>query len=299
MSRQPTAAPGPTRPVAQPRLVRDAWSGRLVFVAPARSARPTGDDLACPFCVHGAEAPEPYAPPYAFANRWPAIGAGRCEVIVHGDDHDDFGGMPAERIHAVVDLWADRGADVARLPDVACVLVFENRGAEAGATVAHPHSQLFGLPLRPEHWPADDGRGCPGCAGGEPGLTLAESAHHRVEVPVAPLSPFSLRIVARRHVAALTDLLPAERAGLAQAIADAVRGLDRVVGRPMPYHLWVQQDIDPGPAAHLAVNVVGLLRSPTRALILGAAETATGLRFTPIDPYAAAAQLRAAMQGSR
>ncbi|QOC93476.1 HIT family protein [Micromonospora craniellae] len=281
-----------------PRLARDDWSGRLVYIAPARSARPVVNGDGCPFCAGGDEAPHPFVSPYAFANRWPAI-AGRCEVIVHSDDHDDFGTMSPDRIHRVVDLWAERSAGIGSLPDVSCVLVFENRGAEAGATVAHPHSQLFGLPIRPVHWVSGDHERCPGCTSSDPGLTVQESAHCRVEVPQAPLAPFTVRIVTRRHVNDLAGLQPVERASLAHALATAVRALDGLVARPMPYHLWVQQELRPGATAHLAVHLVGLLRSPSRLLNLGAAETATGLRFTPIDPYHVAAQVRAVMKQAR
>ena len=274
--------------VVAPRRNRDPWAGRTVFVAAARAGRPTAPTPSCPFCAGGTEAPEPFTTPYAFVNRWPAVAPESCEVVVHGDDHRDFATMPVDRVRDVVDLWAARSTSIGARPGVACVLVFENRGRDAGATVDHPHSQVFGLPLRPSSWPAvEDVDRCPGCVDAEPALTLVVMTHWRTEFAVAPAAPYDIRIVARRHVGELADLGIAERTELAHAIRAAVRVLDDAVGGMMPYHLWVQH------GGHLAVHLVGLLRSPGVPVVLGAAETATGFRFTPVDPHAAAADLRA------
>ncbi len=43
----------------------------------------------------------------------------------------------------VIDLWADRTARLGARDDVDYVLVFENRGREVGATIAHPHCQIY------------------------------------------------------------------------------------------------------------------------------------------------------------
>jgi UDPglucose--hexose-1-phosphate uridylyltransferase len=43
----------------------------------------------------------------------------------------------------VIDLWAERTAELGERDDVDYVLVFENRGPEVGATIAHPHGQIY------------------------------------------------------------------------------------------------------------------------------------------------------------
>lgn len=43
----------------------------------------------------------------------------------------------------VVDLWAERTAALGERADISYVLVFENRGAEVGATIPHPHGQMY------------------------------------------------------------------------------------------------------------------------------------------------------------
>ena len=50
----------------------------------------------------------------------------------------------------VVDLWAERTAALGARDDVAYVLVFENRGAAVGATITHPHGQIYAFDFVPE-----------------------------------------------------------------------------------------------------------------------------------------------------
>ncbi|MDA0563794.1 hypothetical protein LG943_05550 [Streptomonospora sp. S1-112] len=273
----------------EPAWVRDPWSRRGGYIAAHRNHRPA-DGPDCPFCPSGREAPPAYAAPYAFPNRWPPLPAGRSTVVVHDRDHDgDFGTIPAASTAAVVDLWAATTRAHAALPGVGCVLVFENRGAAAGATVAHPHSQVFALPPLD---PPPPGADCPGCAPPDPALAVTGHGRWHILVPEGPTAPYMLRLAPRRHVGALPDLDAAERRDLAAALRDAVRRLDGLFGTAMPYHLSIRQDLDR--PAHLYADIAGLLRAPGRLRVLGAAETATGLFFTPVDPRDAAARLRAA-----
>jgi len=70
-----------------------------------------------------------------------------------------------------------------------------------------------------------------------------------------------------------------------------VQRLDALFGRPMPYQLGVPR-IEFG---HLSATIGGLLCGPDRLRILGAAELATGLYFSPLSADRAAAALRAAL----
>ncbi|MGA5430165.1 galactose-1-phosphate uridylyltransferase [Streptomyces koyangensis] len=282
-------------PARSPHRALDPLSYRTVFIADGRAGRPQNGDDDCPFCPGGREAPAPYGAPYAFANRWPALGEDRCEVVVHGGHESGFATMEPAQVRQVVDLWALRSRVMAGREGVRAVLVFENRGAAAGATVAHPHSQVFGLPLVPDllrsrTQPAD----CPLCRAAGEDRQVSRSPGWRTEVPSAPPSPYTVQLVPERHVGTLAALDPDERDGLAGALRDAVARLDQLFGEPMPYHLWVREDTASaaGGGDHLHVVISALLRSPGRLRILGAAEMATGLLFTPLSPRNAAAALR-------
>ena len=71
---------------------------------------------------------------------------GRCEVVLYTDRHDaSFGELSPTELARVVAIWIDRGRELWADPAHAYVCVFENRGAEVGATIAHPHGQIYAL----------------------------------------------------------------------------------------------------------------------------------------------------------
>jgi len=51
-----------------------------------------------------------------------------------------------QQVRRVVGLWAERTTALLARPEVEYVLVFENRGREVGATIDHPHGQIYGYP---------------------------------------------------------------------------------------------------------------------------------------------------------
>ena len=66
----------------------DELSGARVVVTGSRQHRPNRPGVAaCPFCVGGLEAPEPYEVK-AFPNRWPSYPDGRSEVVLYSPTHD-------------------------------------------------------------------------------------------------------------------------------------------------------------------------------------------------------------------
>ena len=83
----------------------------------------------------------------AFTNRWPSFPDDRCEVVLYAPDHDArLPDLPLDHVRLVVDLWAERTAALGSRPDLAYVLVFENHGEAVGATIAHPHGQIYAYP---------------------------------------------------------------------------------------------------------------------------------------------------------
>ena len=67
----------------------------------------------------------------------------RCDVVLYSPDHTaTWSSMSVEHIERIIELWVERTAAQSARDDVACVFVFENRGAELGATIEHPHGQI-------------------------------------------------------------------------------------------------------------------------------------------------------------
>ena len=160
---------------AGPELRLDVLTREWVAIVGERQGRPNlPEESGCPFCVGGLEAPDHYDVHW-FANRWPALvpgdrvaleagaGAGAAgaagppvpargaaEVVLYTPDHDaSMASLGPAGTRKVVDLWAERTAALLAWPEVEYVLVFENRGREVGATIDHPHGQIYGFGFVP------------------------------------------------------------------------------------------------------------------------------------------------------
>ena len=296
----------------------DALTRQWVVVAGHRQDRPnlpTGD---CPFCVGGLEAPEPYVT-RAFPNRWPVLtpgpalgeasgvdvlpARGAAEVVLYSPDHGaSLASIGVAGARAVVEVWADRTAALLARPDVAYVLVFENRGAEVGATIDHPHGQLYGFPFVPPV-PAREAdvaarHGCAVCAelrreAATPVRVVAEHPGWRAWVPYASGWPFGLLLAPQEHIGTLPELTSEQRTGLAAALVDALGRYDRLFDAPFPYMLWVHQ----APGMHLHAHLAPPRRGAHALRYVAAGEVGSGTLFNPVTPERAAEQLRAAARG--
>ena len=289
----------------------DALAGEWVAIAAGRQNRPNRPATDCPFCVGGLEAPEAYEVK-AFENRWPmyrpgapveldpAVGTaparGASEVVLYSAEHDaTLHGLGVKGVRRVVDLWAERTEVLLARPEIEYVLVFENRGAEAGATIPHPHGQVYAYPFVPPV-PAREAavaaaHGCPVCrlVGeqlGSPERLVHEGDSWLAWVPFASGWPYGLLLAPRAHVDGLPELDDAGRDGLAAALVDVLARYDRLFDRPFPYMLWLHHGV------HLHVHVAPPLRARETMRFVAAGEVGSGLLTNPVAPERAAQELR-------
>lgn len=275
----------------------DRLTGERTVIVGARQARPNLPVDDCPFCPGGLEAPEPYDVRW-FPNRFPPLPGGRAEVVLYSPDHDaSLGSLTPADVARLVALWAERTVDLGIRDDVDYVLVFENRGAEVGATIAHPHGQIYGFDEVPPAALAElAGDGCALCEE-EPGERLvAVAGGWRAWVPAAATWPYGLVLAPSDHVADLPGAV-SSHAELAALLVDVFGRLDRLFDAPMPLMWWWHQrptDGRPWPAAHLHAHVAPLLRRPGTPRYVAAGELGSGVFFNPVRPEDAAGQLRGA-----
>jgi len=276
-------------------LIRDPLTGADVVVVGSRQTRPivTGDG--CPFCPGGLEAPTAYDV-RSFVNRFPPLPDDRCEVILYSPVHDgSLATIGTDGVRQVVDLWAARTAALGARPDVAYVLVFENRGPEVGATIAHPHGQIYAFDHVPPAAAVElTASTCALCEPADDHVVHAVG-DWRATVPSAAAWPYELRLSPDAHVPDLPTLSPDDRDALAALLVDACRRLDALFDVPMPYMLWIHQRPTDGgdwPTAHVHVHVAPLLRSAGTPRFVAAGELGSGVYFNPVEPADAAAALR-------
>ena len=294
----------------------DPLTREWVAIVGDRQDRPNQPLDGCPFCVGGLEAPEPYTV-RAFPNRWPPLvpgppidlavpadagnfltrpARGATEVVLYTPEHrGSLATIGVDGVRAVVDLWAERSTALMARAEVHYVLVFENRGAEAGATISHPHGQIYGfpsvppLPRREAEVAAE--HGCPLCT-----LVPAEVAagarivHDGGEwiahVPFAAGHPFATLLAPRRHVERIEWLDDDGRNGLAAALVDIVGRYDRIYAEPLPYLMWIH------PGVHLHVHFAPMHRAPGVLRYVASAEAGSEMLSNPVAPEAAAELLR-------
>jgi UDPglucose--hexose-1-phosphate uridylyltransferase len=280
-------------PHAHAELRSDVHTGTRTYVVASRQERPNLPDATCPFCPGGLEAPEPYEVRW-FVNRWPAMPDARCEVVLYTPQHDaTFWSLGTDGARKVIDLWADRSAALGARDDVEYVLVFENRGAEVGATIAHPHGQIYAFGFVPPVPLRELERGN---VFGEPGERLVTSTPGwRAWVPEAPIFPYALVLVPDGDAPDLPTLDAAGRDGLAAILVDVLERLDRLFDAQTPYMLWIhQRPFDGGDweNARLHVEIVSPWRAPGVMRYIAAGELGSGLYFNPVAPEDAAQSLR-------
>lgn len=272
----------------------DPFTGTVVHVVGGRQGRPNLPSSGCPFCVGGREAPDPYDVHW-FGNRWPAMEGDRCEVVLYTSEHDaTFWSLGSAGARRVIDLWADRTAALGARPDVDYVLVFENRGAEVGATIAHPHGQIYAY----DHVPARQARRLGG--GWRPDPAPGERAVAArdgwcAQVPHAPTFPLAIEVAPTRPIPDLPAMSSDDRDGLAAMLVDVLGRLDRLYGEPLPYMLWLNQR--PSVAAGyddawFNIEIVSPFRAAGVQRFIAAAEVASDEYFNPVVPEEIAARLR-------
>jgi UDPglucose--hexose-1-phosphate uridylyltransferase len=218
----------------------------------------------------------------------------RCEVVLYTPEHEaTFASLGIAGVRRVIDLWAERFAELGARDDVSYVLVFENRGPEVGATIAHPHGQIYAY----DHVPRRPGQLL--AAGWQPDPSderlVAEHGVWQTYVPRAATYPIAVTLAPRTRVPDLVALDDRGRNELAATMVDVLARLDRLYDRPLPCMMWFNQRPTDGgewPSAWLNLEIVSPWRSAGTARYIAAAEVACEEYFNPVVPEDLAARLR-------
>jgi UDPglucose--hexose-1-phosphate uridylyltransferase len=246
--------------VTSSEIRRDVLLGDAVAVASHRQGRtyhPPADQ--CPLCpTRGdrlSEIPDSSYDVVVFENRFPSLAgdSGRCEVVCFTSDHDSsFADLDEEQARLVLDAWTDRTSELSHLPSVEQVFCFENRGAEIGVTLGHPHGQIYAYPFTTPrtalmlrslaaHKEATGGENLFDSVledelSGE--RIVLEAEHWAAFVPYAAHWPYEVHLYPKRRVPDLLGLDEAARTEFPQVYLELLRRFDRIFGEgepPTPY----------------------------------------------------------------
>ncbi|MCC8477121.1 galactose-1-phosphate uridylyltransferase [Streptomyces parvus] len=299
---------------------RDPLLGDAVAIASHRQARtyhPPAD--ACPLCPtregRHSEIPDGHYDVAVFENRFPSLAgdSGRCEVVCFTSDHDaSFADLTEEQAALVLAAWTDRTAALAALDQVTQVFCFENRGAEIGVTLGHPHGQIYGYPFvtpRTELMLRSAARHREETGGNlfddvvareeKDGSRVVLATEHWIAfVPYAAHWPYEVHLYPRRRVPDLRELDEGARTEFPQVYLELLRRFDRIFGPgepPTPYiSAWHQAPfgVDGREEFALHLELFTIRRTSGKLKFLAGSESGMSVFINDVPPEAAAERLR-------
>ncbi|MFI7009860.1 galactose-1-phosphate uridylyltransferase [Streptomyces sp. NPDC050145] len=315
------------RTVTTSEIRRDPLLGDRVAIASHRQARtyhPPADE--CPLCPSEgerlSEIPDSSYDVVVFENRFPSLAgdSGRCEVVCFTSDHDtSFADLTEEQAGLVLDAWTDRTAELSHLDSVEQVFCFENRGAEIGVTLGHPHGQIYAYPFTTprtalmlrslaEHKEQTGGRNLFADVvdreRADGTRIVLEGEHWVAFVPYAAHWPYEVHLYPKRRVPDLLALHDAARTEFPQVYLELLKRFDRIFGEgepPTPYiAAWHQapfgtlEEFDGVTrddfALHLELFTVR--RTSGKLKFLAGSESGMSVFINDVPPEAAAERLR-------
>lgn len=256
-------------------------NGRWVTIVPNRAERPSDFaerdrseelqlDRPCPFCPGNEEETPPALETIdtdgawsmrVIPNRYPAFdgdeafavqnlgpvhvkaeASGIHEVFVYSPDHESgLHDLDDEHASEFMMTLKRRLLEHAALPFVRYTQIIVNHGREAGASVAHPHGQILGLPFVPGEV-LDEERAFARFAGGSLLETTIEAelaADQRIVIanddvvvmcPFASGVPYEMLILPREQHGHLQDASEESLAAVGIALRDALAHLQAALG---------------------------------------------------------------------
>ncbi|MEM2842016.1 MAG: galactose-1-phosphate uridylyltransferase, partial [Thermoproteota archaeon] len=140
-----------------------------IIVSGQRRKRPFLPESFCPFCPGSTEVPSKGWDVLSLPNRYPSLmpnpppsefksdtlyrckpAIGFSEIILYTPEHNTtLAELNVSHIKKLVDLWAERYQKLGEKRFVKYIFIFENKGREIGATLDHPHGQIYAFPFIP------------------------------------------------------------------------------------------------------------------------------------------------------
>lgn len=294
----------------------DALLDEWVVIAGHRQTRtflPPAD--LCPLCPtrpgRRSEIPEPSYDVVVFENRFPSLAAdlGRCEVVCFTAEHtSSFAALSPTRARLVIDAWAHRSAELATDPAIEQIYCFENRGAEIGVTLEHPHGQIYGYPFVTARTrrQLDSARAhrvrtrrnlyadLLAAERADGTRVVSAGRHWTAFVPPAARWPVEVHLYPHRQVPDLPSLTDDERDDLAVVYLDLLARLDRLYDTPLPYIAgWHQAPVRGDRSeAYLHLELFSVRRAADKLKYLAGSESGMGVFVSDVVPEAVAARLR-------
>ncbi len=212
--------------------------------------------------------------------------SGVHEVIVESplhDRHPQF--MSDGEIKRLFMVYRDRFMEIEKKPYVRYISMFRNYGKEAGASLAHAHSQVIALPIVP--WRIEEQFGLdygPVISREAASPRVIISTKHTVAfAPFASCFTYEAWVFPRRRCKNIAELSDGERDDFAVVTRDVLSRLSSLLSDP-PYNYAFVQSVTDDMHAHLRIY-------PKLGIEAGF-ELNTGVHINSVTPESAAKSLR-------
>lgn len=325
------------RPISE--LRQDIITGEWVVIATGRAKRP--HDFASENLPTEEVADDPFNDPEAsgqekdtliyrtedgdwslrvFPNKFPAFARGKAarelsegpyfamngvgyhEVIVTRDPLKSLGLLHPMQVAETIDAYRERYLDLMNKRSVRYIQIFHNHGKSAGASIAHPHSQLMAIPVVPTDVERD-------IAGSERYFRahranvfdtileyergakkrlVYENEHMLVFCPFASRAAFEMWIVPKRNNAYFERQTDEETVAAGEALQKALGALYQGLGNP-DYNFYIHTAPCDGKDYHTYRWHIEII---PRTAIWAGFELSTDIEVSTIEPEEAARFLR-------
>ena len=232
-------------------------------------------------------------------------GYGRQEVIiVTPRHHESLSWMPTPHLETVIRTYVDRYHTLRQAEGGLIPFIFHNHGADAGASLPHPHSQIIAPSIEPPDVLLEEeharqrydrtGR-CPYCEMLEEERTaetrmITENDAFAAFVPYAARSPYEIWILPTMHQPEF-GRLDSQASALANVLHQTLRALRIALDDP-DYNFYIRTALTyESTAPHLHWS----LRIRPRISIDAGFEIGTGMKINPSLPERDADVLREAV----
>jgi len=229
-------------------------------------------------------------------------GFGYHEVIITADHKRSIAEFSLEEAMMLVDLYQARYLDLMNKKFIKYISIFHNHGEEAGASVAHPHSQLMAIPvIDPDLGASLDGAEafyvsqgkCVYCTMIEWDIKdgrriIYENEKFVVLCPFASQASFEVRVYPKEHQPCFEKITETEKKFFAEALQIALSKIRKGLNNPA-YNFYIHTSPSSGGSCdfyHWHLNI--LPRTSTWAGF----ELGSGIEISTIEPEKAAEFLR-------
>ena len=245
-------------------------------------------------------------------------GVGTHEVVIETPRHDqNLPDLPEAHVAQLIDVYQQRLNDLKRDSRLRYILIFKNHGVTAGASLAHPHTQLIATPVTPnivaqeltsarEHYVQKER--CLFCdvirqETESRDRIVYDDGQYVAIAPFASRFPFEIFLAPRKHAHDFGDLSKEEGRGFARALRDVLRRLRAILQDP-PYNFVLHTAPNtsmgprrPGYWTTLPYDFHWHLEIIPRLTRVAGFEWGTGFYINPTPPEDAARFLREAPIG--